>query len=402
MRSSPRTRRIAVLAFLGSAICALALSVSCAVSCSSPFGAAPPRRTLTLMSYNVLSLFDAVDDGTEYPEFSVAKGGWDEVRYRRRLDNLAKVVREGGEPSGAAPDLVCLLEVEKPRVLEDLLAGPLKSAGYRCAAMAPAPGAAVNAGLISRLPIVSLRAHAVSGSGASRSGRYVLEAAVDVEGSPLTMLLCHWKSKLEGAEPTEDERRQEAALVEGRVSALLAADPEAAVVVCGDFNENPDEYLRVGKRYATALMPAEEARSPNAGRLLVAAGLPGSAAGDPAGAAPPAGAALSPDLSDTEPAAAGVAARSPAEPVLYSPWAGAEGFSYAYKGARERIDGFLLSASLARGGRLAYRDFSVLDAPFLLDASGLPLKWSSFSGSGYSDHLPILLGLDVATRQKDG
>jgi len=402
MRSSPRTRRAAVLAPLGSACCALLLSASCALACSSPFGAASGRQALTLMSYNVLSLFDAVDDGTEYAEFSVARGSWDEVRYRRRLDNLAKVLREGGALSGSAPDIVCLLEVEKPRVLEDLLAGPLKSAGYRCAAMAPAPGAAINAGLISRLPIVSLRAHAVSGSSASRSGRYVLEAGFDVEGTPLTMLLCHWKSKLEGAEPTEDERRQEAALVEGRVSALLAADPEAAVVVCGDFNENPDEYLRVGKRYATALMPAEEARSPNAGRLLVAAGLPGSAAGDLSGAARPAGAASSADASNAETAVAGVdGARAPAEPVLYSPWAGAEGFSYAYKGERERIDGFLLSASLARGGRFAYRGFSVLDAPFLLDASGLPLKWSSFSGSGYSDHLPILLSLDVAKRAKE-
>jgi endonuclease/exonuclease/phosphatase family metal-dependent hydrolase len=369
---------------------------SCAVSCSSPLGgdAQSRGRSIAVMSYNVLSLFDPVDDGYEYSGFSVAKGSWDEARYRRRLDNLAKVVLEGpkAEHSGGVPDIVCLLEVEKPRVLEDLRAGPLKSAGYRCAAMAPAPGAAINSGLLSRFPVVSLHSHTVAGSSATHVERYVLEAILDVDGSRLALLVCHWKSKLEGAEKTEDERRQEAALVKGRVRALQASDPKAAILVCGDFNENPDEYLRVGKRYATALMPASEASAPDAGRILVdsAVSLVGGGDGGLGDAA----------RGSAEQNGAGRAneAGTEAEPVLYSPWAQAEGFSYVYKNARERIDGFLLSAGLVRGGPLSYRGFSVVDAPFLLDASGLPLKWSNYSGSGYSDHLPILLSIDIAER----
>ncbi|MGO8692115.1 MAG: endonuclease/exonuclease/phosphatase family protein [Rectinemataceae bacterium] len=374
MRAVPRLFFPAVLAAAGT----LFLFVSCADSCSSPSGgvAESRGRSIAVMSYNVLSLFDPVDDGVEYEEFSVAKGTWDETRYRRRLDNLAKVVLEGAreELSGGVPDLVCLLEVEKPRVLEDLRSGPLKSAGYRYAAMAPAPGAAVNIGLLSRLPIVALHSHTVSGPPAAHAERNMLEATLDIDGSELALLICHWKSKLEGAEETEDERRQEAALVESRVRALLASDPGAAILICGDFNENPDEYLRVGKRYATALMPAAESAAPDAGRLLVGSELPGVGA-DSAGAAE-----------------AGV------EPVLYSPWIESDGFSYAYKGMRERIDGFLLSAGLLGGGGLSYRGFSVVDAPFLLDSSGIPRKWSNFSGSGYSDHLPIMIGIDVAPR----
>ena len=153
--------------------------------------------------------------------------------------------------------------------------------------------------------------------------------------------------------------------------------PGVAILVCGDFNENPDEYLRVGKRHATALMPAAEAAAPNAGRLLVGSQMPRAGQGSDGRAR---------------------AAEADAEPVLYSPWIESDSFSYAYKGMRERIDGFLLSAGLLGGGGLSYRGFSVVDAPFLLDSSGIPRKWSSFSGSGYSDHLPMMIGIDVAPR----
>jgi len=343
---------------------ALALS-SCGVSCSAV--GAEQKRPLSILSYNVLSLFDPVDDGTEYSDFSVAKGSWDEARYRRRLDNLAKVALEGtkGSVTTAGPDILCLVEVEDRRVLEDLRDGPLKSAGYRYIAISPAPGAAINTGLLSRIPIASLAAHAISGTSISRGRRNILEAVLEVDGARLGLLVCHWKSKLEGAEATEEERREAAALVASRVTALIAADPDIGIVVCGDFNENPDEYVRVGRRYATALMPEAEARVPAGERLLIAPG-------------------------------AGETGFRGGEPVLYSPWAESDGFSYAYKGERERIDGFLISTTLLLGGKLRYRSFSVVDAPFLLDSSGAPLPWSSYSGVGYSDHLPILLTLERA------
>lgn len=343
------------------ALAVLAAFSSCGISCSA--AGAETGRSVSVLSYNVLSLFDPVDDGTEYSDFSVAAGTWDEARYRRRLENLGRVVLEGtkGMLATRGPDVLCLVEVENLRVLEDLRDGPLRSAGYRYVAMSPAPGAAINSGLLSRLPIRELRAHAICGSSTLR-GRNLLEAELDVDGLRLDLLVCHWKSKLEGAEATEEQRREAAALVASRAAALLAADPEASVVACGDFNENPDEYLLTGKRYATALMPPAEPVSSGTACLLVA----------------------------MEPGEAGFRG---ARPVFYSPWSSSGGFSYAYKGERERIDGFLLSGTLLAGRALSYRSFSVVDAPFLLDASGLPLRWSSYSGTGYSDHLPILLTL---------
>jgi endonuclease/exonuclease/phosphatase family metal-dependent hydrolase len=354
----------APLAVLGAAAaCFVCLS---AARCAGPT-AGPSAGTLTLVAYNVHNLFDAHDDGFEYPEFSVARGRWDEGRYRARLASVAKAVG-AALPDGTWPDVLCLEEVENRSVLEDLASGPLKAAGYRSLAMAPAEGSPINSALLSRFALVSVKAHSLAATDGTKAGRALLEARLDANGCALTVFVVHWKSRVEGAQATEEQRREAAALLAGRVSRLLEAEPGAELVVCGDFNESPDEYLRVGRRYPTALMPeAESAEAVQAKRALVSF-------------------------------VAGKAEGSGAEPVFFSPWGESSGYSYSYKGDRERLDGFLLAPGLVDGTGLAYRGFSVVDAPFLLDAEGAPLGWSSSTSTGYSDHLPILLVLEALPR----
>jgi hypothetical protein len=341
----------------------------CAARCADPaaVGAANAGAArVSIVAYNVKELFDAHDDGTEYPEYSVARGRWDEARYKARLALAAEaVLASSPSASPPGPDVLCLEEVEGARVLEDLRAGGLAKARYRYAAVADAEGGPFANCVLSRLPIVSSSGHSAT-LGETRAGRDVLEVELDAGGQRLIVMACHWKSKVGGAEATEEARREAAALVRGRIAARLAADPCAAVVACGDFNESPDELSRVGFAYPTALVGLGDAeRFPGAGRLLVASSPEG--------------------------------ARAEGEIALFSPWEESGGFSYSYKGKRERIDGFLLSPGLAsrapgRAG-LAFAGFSAVAAPFLVDGDGEPIAWDSSKRSGYSDHLPILLEL---------
>lgn len=345
---------------------------ACANACS-PQGA----ESLAVMSYNVENLFDTADDGGEYPEFSVAMGKWDEARYKARLERLAAVVLAAA-PEKKGPDILCLVEVENRGVLEELRTGALKASGYVASALAPAPGQAVNCGILSRFPIEETKAHAITTG--SRQGRYILEAEIGIGSRRLAVFVCHWKSKLEGAEETEAERVAAASLLVDLVSRILEADPGEEFLVCGDFNENPDEYERVGRRYPTAFMPASLRGSEEASSLcepcLFVAGEEGEAGLT--------GGRLS----------------------LYSPWfaagtaggsaAGDVDYSYVMKGEKERIDGFLLSPGLLDEEGLSFASFSPLAADFLLDAKGVPLSYQPSRGSGYSDHLPIILGLSVS------
>jgi endonuclease/exonuclease/phosphatase family metal-dependent hydrolase len=358
---------------------AFLLSVS--LVCISATRCAPPvalsgAATVSIAAYNVKSLFDAIDDGSEFSEFSVAKGKWDEARYKIRLGNVAAAVLastpQGGSRPG--PDILCLEEIENEAVLEALRSGPLAVARYKYAAIAPAEGGPFSVCALSRVPILSTSCHYAT-TPAGRAGRDILELDLDVAGRRLVVIVCHWKSKSEGAEVTEEARRESAALVRGLIEERIAADPAAEIVVCGDLNESPDEYVRMGKRYATALMPVVE--------------LEGEAAGIGASTASsrPARLLVASTAAQTVP--------HEGEPVLYSPWAESGGYSYSFRGSRDRIDNFLLSPGLLDASGLSYRSFSVVKADFLVDGEGNPIAWPGSGATGYSDHLPILLVLGI-------
>ena len=212
-----------------------------------------------LYENNVKSLFDAKDDGREFPEYSVAKGEWDEARYKIRLPTWPRRARglaRGGQPAG--PGVLCLEEIENEKGARGPAhRPPLGLARYRYAAIAPAEGGPFSVCALSRIPVRLSELPFAATSGGPGRARHP-GAGARGGGGRLLVLVCHWKSKSEGAEATEEARREAATLVSDLVSARLAADPGAAIVVCGDLNESPDEYARVGRRYPTALMPVED------------------------------------------------------------------------------------------------------------------------------------------------
>lgn len=353
---------------------AIASLVGCA-RCSLPGAARAASGPITIVSYNTHNLFDDVESGDEYPEFRMDSGNWSAVRYRARLDGLRDAV---ASLVPDFPDILCLQELESAKVLADLAAGPLAGAGYRQYAAGAPGGGLIRCGVLSRLPISYVRAHAVKDDPVYGPFRDMLEIGVapggatgsgSMPGADFVLFVCHWKSRREGAEETEGARRAQAGLLAARVAGLLAADPRARVVACGDFNESPDEWERVGRRYRTGFMPVT-APVPAAPGLL--SGLP--VARSPAEAR------------------SGAVPGERAGPVMYSPWAARGGFSYRFQGEGEQLDGFLLSPALCDGLDMDFRDFGVADAPFLFDADGSPKGWED--GRGYSDHLPVLLALD--------
>ena len=327
------------------------LALGACVRCGGT-GAGVPG-TITIMSYNLQTLFDPVDQGGEYEDFSVANGCWNEELYRLRIAALASAI-VAAVPGG--PEVLVVQEVENRRVLEDLAGA---AGGYPYLALSSAEEATLACGLASRLPLLAVRAHRyrTSDGGSASVPRYLLECELDAGGQVLYVLAAHWKSKLGGAQATEPERRAAAVLAATVIRARLEVDPSAAVILAGDLNENPDEFAMAGGAYPTALMPAEEG--------------PG------------------PWLNITS----SVDAASADAPVMYCPWDDYGGYSYLYAGVPERIDHLLLSPGLVGEGVLRLISFSAEPPDFLVGAMGNPLGWSSRLASGYSDHLPIRVTL---------
>jgi predicted extracellular nuclease len=64
-----------------------------------------------------------------------------------------------------------------------------------------------------------------------------LQVDLLVDGRPLTLFVNHFKSKLGGELETTPQRMAQAQLLADLSREMLAADPEAAVIVLGDFND---------------------------------------------------------------------------------------------------------------------------------------------------------------------
>ncbi len=329
---------------------------------------APPARVaadapaISVLSYNVQNLFDAVEQGGEYDEFRA--GRWDAARYAARLSRIAAVLRDV-HPGGA--DVVALQEVENRSAALDLRER-LRDLGYGYVVAVPNEGADLGLTLtpvvLSRLPVLRARLHQVWHDG--RYLRPIVEAELDLgDGRTLYLFNNHWKSKRGGAEETAPARRAAATVLGDRIRELQRTDPLVDLLVAGDLNESVDDHTVAGYPTALARLPRGTADVPggSAGALAIT--------GRPFDARPPAG---------------GV--------VLYSPWLELEGperGTVVHRDAWETPDHFLLSAGLfdREGVWYAEGGFAVIRDGLVSPATGHPRRW--IGTDGHSDHLPILL-----------
>jgi endonuclease/exonuclease/phosphatase family metal-dependent hydrolase len=374
--------------------CAALLSVlttGCTVCNLSGEEKNPKKKydTAAIMTWNMQALFDGVEDGTEYNDYAES-AGWTQEKYKGRLNVIASAI--GGMEQ--RPDIIALQEVESARVMADL-ASALKEQGYGWTHFAAIPGMALGVGILSRFPLTEARSHSVyvDGEIAPRPMLEVQVAAGAPSGaasggvvSPLALFVCHWKSKLGGGDATESTRRASARIILRRLRELAETAPDMPVIIMGDLNENYNEFYRRSGSAITALLPDD----PRAAEFTGLYGFNEKSA-QTVGAIRE----LQQDfivINKNKPPEAryfpdGVIA-------LYSPWASElEDGSYYYKNDWETIDHFLLSGQLFRSSGWNFDSCQVVNIPPFTSAKGRPMAYNPRTGSGLSDHLPLLLML---------
>ncbi len=340
-RETQRPRRL----FTSSLI---ALSIVALLGCSAP-------DELSLISWNVQNLFDDIDDGGEYPEFT-RDGGWTRAAYVRRLERLDEIVRFG-MPS--APEVVVLQEVEGPKVGAVIATDFLRR--HRYVAGDPRGLSSTSVLVLSRRTPTAVHLHdalelsLVPGESSPRidwRARALLEVQIASNVGVIRLLGAHWKSQSGGERETEPYRR-----VEARLARLIMQRGEDDALLVGDLNEDLDEFAQHRGAYRTAIMHAEEAASIREISFV-----------------------WPHERSQSGLQEHGV----PADAVTgwertQRPW------SYAFRGRWERLD----HAFLALPSDLDL-SLDVVVAPQMV-ADGVPMRFDSRSGYGFSDHFPILV-----------
>lgn len=331
---------------------------------------AKTENLVSVMSYNVENLFDFThDEGKDdytYLPLKVKKASrkiqahckslgkkhyvktcltldWSEEVVKQKIKNIAQVIRAYNLGRGA--DILVLQEVENLNVLKLMIKYELHKYGYHYAALEEGPDSrGIDTGVISKYPIVKTKLHKIDLTGIAKESRGIMETQVLVGNKIITLFGNHWPSQ---ANPTE--ARRQAALTLVRAARAASGD---IVMALGDFNTvaardipNPIEEV---------LMPNffdAEKRARRMGRSL------------------------------------------------------AEG-THWFAGKWDSLDKiFVLKNSMGKNVKVVYPSFKIVKEDFMLGKKrwvdratgnvtiyeGVPYRFYSVEGKGYSDHLPIVV-----------
>jgi endonuclease/exonuclease/phosphatase family metal-dependent hydrolase len=216
-------------------------------STTGPTGDGKPG-TVLLCAWNAENFFDDQDDPNVHDEMEDWFGS-DPVMFRAKVDHLAEglLLMNGG----AGPDVVCLCEVENERCLEalrDALNPKLGASVFadrkytRILFKGDKTGRHFAPGILTRLGVIADRTRKLN----NHNGR-ILEGHIESNGYDLVVIAAHWTSRVSDKSDDGHRRLSYANDCYGRVRAILREDPDADVVVCGDFNDEfKDESMQAG------------------------------------------------------------------------------------------------------------------------------------------------------------
>ena len=344
-------------------------------------------RPFTVVAYNVENLFD-LDGVASYEDYQPAK--YTPAHALTKLRNIAATLAKFED--GRGPDVLLLAELEvdatpgpRPPDYEAILrrydgvrleamlgarfdreVADLPAEALLLKALADAGltgyrvviGENVTAGqserkqeikcaVFTRFPVTRTHSHP------TLNARAILEVQVDVDGAPLYLLANHWKSGAGDAE-TEPVRAANAQTLRTRLDEILRADPNADVIIGGDFNSQYNQKQRYPKMKITGIND-----------------VLGSQGNE-------------------------LAVRQPERP-LYNLWfelPPEQRGSDTFRGEWGTLMHLMITRGLYDYHGVQYVDnsFTVAKFPGLnADKDGLPLRWTfdGAAGAGVSDHFPI-------------
>ncbi len=360
-------------------------------------------RSFSVVAYNVENLHD-VDGVAVYDDYQASS--WTPEHLRVKLANTVAVLAKVNK--GAGPDIVAFNEIELDQTpastikggdydawlatVADTTAAALLSKNPLPAELAGLPAeawllkACVDAGLVgyhvvvtderpfkhddgrpsavrnvlfSRFPVVSVKTLPLG------SARGILEAKLDIDGSPLTVFVNHWKSGA-GDIATEEARRENAKVLRTRLDEILKDDPNADLIIAGDLNSQYNQKQRYREMRTTGINDVLGSQ----GNELALRGK---------------------------------------DRDLYNLWfelPSDQRASDTYQGEWGTLMHLIVSRGLYDQNGVQYEDgsFAVLKIPGLnANALGLPNRWSHGKvPGGFSDHFPIYARFrTVDTHDKD-
>ena len=195
-----------------------------------------------IFCWNLENYFDVYDDPVTADEEFTPRGEhhWTRRKYEAKRNLIAKTIIASAERYGGdLPAIIGLCEVENGRVLKSLLEDtPLAKIRYRSVHReSPDPRGIDVALAYDPQRVKLLREEFITISEfATREILYAKVAAPDT----LHLFVNHWPSKYSGAAVSEQKRLAVAGALLHKLDSIQAAEPAAAIILMGDFNDTPE------------------------------------------------------------------------------------------------------------------------------------------------------------------
>lgn len=231
-------------------IIAIALLPSLFSGCNGPKSEKPVEPGEYLFCFwNLENLFDDHFDGRTGPgdkEHDPWHANNPEI-LKLKLDHLSEAIMKLN--GGRGPDILAFCEVESVRaaeLLKDALNQRLPDPAdkYQYVLMKNiAGGRHIAPGIITRLPVEADRTKTHG------SRLRIVEGHLLAGDRELILFVSHWTSRVKDS--GEAGRSSYADKIYGAANAIFKANPKADILICGDFNDNPDDTAVIENLHAT-------------------------------------------------------------------------------------------------------------------------------------------------------
>lgn len=203
---------------------------------------------ITIAFYNVENLYDTIDDpgvkdGDFTPEGDLK---WTKERYEAKLDRIAEVLFGCGT-NGRPPTFIGLSEVEKGVILDDLKRRKgLSDEPFDWIHLNTRDVRGIDVAFMYNRNFFTPEGHAPLNfeelTGEQFGARDILHVwgtLKTVDGERVHFFVNHWPSRNAGERESQYKRLAAAAKLKHEVDRIFEEEPEAHIVIMGDFNDEP-------------------------------------------------------------------------------------------------------------------------------------------------------------------
>lgn len=207
------------------------------------------KNAYTVAFYNLENLFDTIDNPKTHDDDFTPKGKlkWHQKRYKKKIKKISRVLDVlGTDKSHYPPAIIGVAEVENKTVLNDLIYSKrLREHHYDYVHFDSPDDRGIDVGLLYNKQLFEYLSSEVfplfitDDEGERDFTRDVLRVTGNLNGERVHILVNHWPSRRKGTEASEYKRMEASILNRRIIDGIKSDDPNAKIIVMGDFNDNP-------------------------------------------------------------------------------------------------------------------------------------------------------------------